>query len=1110
MSQYRICSDSRGGVGIASWPKLLASFAAVLLCMHGAILSAGELTPQQRDQFENDVRPMLVSQCIECHGDTKQEGGLRLTSLESLLEGGESGPAIVPGKPDESLLIEALRYESFEMPPTGRLEEPVADGIAAWIKAGSRWPRGLVLKPTPKITEMDRAWWCYQPIADPAVPDVDENGWCRNEIDRFIFDRLKREGLAPSEEADASKLARRVHFAVTGLPPTQEVADSIQASPTQFTTRRASEGRDPIARLRVGVPVSDSSSSSSAPGEPGWYETLVDQLLKDSAYGENQARYWLDLVRYADSDGYNADHARPEAHHYRDYVIRSFNEDKSYDRFVLEQLAGDEVDPGNRDALIGTMYLRHWIYEYNQRDVEGQWAQIINDVTETTADVFLAQGVKCARCHDHKFDPLLQRDYYALRAFFEPLLPREDQPVADVEIRAEHLEQQRIWEAATEDIRQRLHEIEMPVLLARAGGQGFDKFTKEIQSFVASRRHEVSPYEYQIAALTLNQLELNPDKLPEWLDDAKETERQRLRAKLTEFDHLKPKPLSTIKFVASDVGPIAPPTIIPDTPDPRPIAPAFPVIMDGESATIEPPHEALQSTGRRTALARWITSQNNPLTARVIVNRVWQQHFGRGLVETTSDFGRLGTPPSHPELLDWLARRFMADGWSFKKLHRLILTSATYRQSSERPLDQKLAKLDPQNVLLWRMNVRRLSGEEIYDCVLSASGQMRQGQRAIYKSVKRNALDPLLAAFDFPDRVESQGKRHRTTTSPQALLVMNDPWWHDRAKEMVSRTSSDNIDSLVRAAYQKLYFREPTGDEIQQAEQFFESYAAITPRQERPKRLVDLPDGRRAILLTPEQPASIHLPAIKELQAASDDGDFTIEATVMLRSLYPDATVRTLVASWSDKQSERGWSLGVTSAKSAYQPRNLILQLIGSRDNKDSRPEYEVIASNLRVELNKPYYVAVSINLDDVSANGITFYLHDLSQPDAKPQVARVAHLARWNVQPERPVEIGGRSNRHRWDGLIQNVRFHRAALSRDELFSDNSAAQQQSTVEIGSRLLFDLQFASEGQLGRDQSGHDRHAVISFGDVPMTSPQERARAALLHAFLCSNEMIYVD
>lgn len=1085
--------------------------ASLLIC--GLSVMAGELgTPQQRDLFENHVRPMLVKQCIECHGDAKQEAGLRLTSMESLLQGGESGPAIVPGKPDESLLIEALRYESFEMPPTGRLDDQVVNSIAAWIKAGSLWPQGLVLKSTPKITENDRDWWCYQPIADSAVPDVDDNGWCRNEIDRFILARLEREGLAPSEQADASKLARRVHFAVTGLPPTPDVANSILVSRTQLETRRTSEGfvSDPTLTNQVSKEDQLLLALPAAPEESAWYETLVDRLLNGSAYGENQARYWLDLVRYADSDGYNADHARPEAHHYRDYVIRSFNEDKPYDRFVIEQLAGDEVDPGDRDALIGTMYLRHWIYEHNQRDVEGQWAQILSDVTETTADVFLAQGVKCARCHDHKFDPLLQRDYYAMRAFFTPLTPREDQPIADVETRVRYLEKERVWESATEEIRKRLHEIETPELLAHATREGVHRFTKEIQAMVNSRRHELSPYENQIATLASKQFDVLPDKLPEWLDEAEEAERQQLLAKLAEFDDLKPKPLPTLKFVASDVGPIAPPTFIPDVADQTPMEPAFPVILEYGPATITPLPDALQSTGRRTALAKWIVSNDNPLTARVIVNRVWQQHFGRGLVETASDFGRLGTPPSHPELLDWLARRFIADGWSFKKLHRLILTSATYRQSSERPLDQKLAKLDPQNALLWRMNVRRLSGEEIHDCVLSASGEMSQGKRAIYKTVKRNSLDPLLAAFDFPDRVESQGERHRTTTSPQALLVMNDPWWHDRAKVMASQASSDSIDSLVWAAYQKLYFREPTGDEVQQAKQFFEAYAALTPKPERPKRLAELPDGRPAISLNPKQPASIQIPAIKELQADSGGGDFTIEATVMLRSLYPDANVRTIAASWSGKQSEPGWSLGVTSTKSAFKPRNLILQLIGSRDNKDSQPEYEVIASDLRVELNKPYNVAVAINLDDASAEGITFYLRDLSKPDSKLQTARVAHHARWNVQSERPVEIGGRSNRHRWDGLIQNVRLHRAAISRDELFADKSNTQRQSVDETASRLLFDLQFASEGELGRDQSGQDRHATVGFSDAAMTSPQEHARAVLLHTFFCSNGMIYVD
>lgn len=1064
MSQNHICSEGREDFRNEWWPKFLASFAAVLLCLHGAILSAGELTPQQRDLFEKHARPTLIGQCIKCHGDTKQEGGLRLTSLESLLEGGESGPAIVPGKPDESLLVEALRYESFEMPPTGQLEEKVVVGIVAWIKAGSPWPRGLVLKATPKISEKDRDWWCYQPIADPAVPEVDDNGWCRNEIDRFVFERLNREGITPTPAAQSQKLARRVHFAVTGLPP-------------------------------------DESTRGRIENEPNWYEALVDDLLSTTSYGENQSRHWLDLVRYADTDGYNADHGRPEAYHYRDYVIRSFNEDKPYDKFVMEQLAGDEIDPGNRDALIGTMYLRHWIYEHNQRDVEGQWAQILSDVTETTADLFLAQGLKCARCHDHKFDPLLQRDYYALRAFFTPLKPREDQPIADVATRTKQLEQQRVWETATEEIRKRLHEIETPELLAHATREGVHRFTKEIQAMVKSRRHELSPYENQIATMASKQFDVLPEKLPEWLDEAEEAERQQLLAKLAEFDHLKPKPLPMLKFVAADVGPIAPPTYIPDLVDQSPIEPAFPVILNDGPATITPPPEALQSTGRRTALAKWIVRPDNPLTARVIVNRIWQQHFGRGLVETTSDFGHLGTPPSHPELLDWLAQRFMADGWSFKKLHRLILTSATYRQSTARKMDEHLASLDPQNQLLWRMNARRLSGEEIHDCVVTASGEMGPKKRAIYKPVKRNSLDPLLAAFDFPDRVESQCKRHRTTTSPQSLLMMNNPWLHERADHLAASIASMDLRSLVEATYQRLYFREASRDELNHAARFAELYASNIKEAKLPKRLEALPDGRAAFVLNPEQPTSIKVAPIKELQDGRNNGDFTIEATVVLSSLYPDANVRTIVNSWTNKNSDRGWCLGVTSTKSSYKPRNLILQFVGSRSEAEGKPEYEVIPSNLRVELNKPYYIAVSVDLDDASDKGITFYLKDLSQPDAEPQVAHVTHKARWNIQANQPVQIGGRSNSHLWDGLIQNVKLHQGKLSRDELFADN---------RNDSRQVFDIRFENEEEPGRDVSGHDRHAFIADSQNVNAPPATRARIALLHALLCSNEVIYVD
>ena len=397
-----------------------------------------------------------------------------------------------------------------------------------------------------------------------------------------------------------------------------------------------------------------------------------------------------------------------------------------------------------------------------------------------------------------------------------------------------------------------------------------------------------------------------------------------MRAKLAEFDAIKPPPLPTMSFVGSDVGPVAPPTFILDDASETPIAPGFLTLLDATDAVIEPLPEPLRSTGRRTALADWIASTENPLTARVIVNRVWQQHFGRGLVETSSDFGRLGTPPSHPELLDWLARRFIQDGWSLKRLHRLILTSATYRQTSLRPIDDRLRTLDPGNRLLWRMSPRRLSGEEITDAVLAASGELGTKRRAIYKPVKRNTPDPLLAAFDAPDRIRSIGRRHRTTTSTQALLLANGDWMHERAAAIVSRLSSrrspndrgdGNVD-LISSAYQLLFGRQVDPDELELALRFLDTYADQTPvdQSRQGDLVVEMPlTGGKAIDVRPGDSPAIKLPLPESL--ASED--FTVQAVVLLRSLYKDASVRTIVAKWTGDKDQAGWSLGVTSTKSA-------------------------------------------------------------------------------------------------------------------------------------------------------------------------------------------------
>ncbi|GAA5511059.1 hypothetical protein Rcae01_06572 [Novipirellula caenicola] len=1011
------------------------------------------------------MRPTLTRHCIACHGESKQEGGLRLTSLEDLLEGGDSGPAIVIGNPDESLLIEALRYESFEMPPEEPLENELISGLVDWIADGATWPAGVVLQPPPKISDEDRAWWCYQPITDPQPPAIKDDQWCRGDLDRFILARLENANIGPAFEADPHTLVRRIHFAITGLPP-------------------------------------DAAAMQAASSPDFDYVAMVDDLLQSEAYGENQARFWLDLVRYADSDGYRADHARPDAHHYRDYVIRSFNEDKPYDRFIREQLAGDEIDPGNRDAHVATMYMRHWIYEHNQRDVETQWHEILHDITETTSDVFLAQGLKCARCHDHKFDPLLQKDFFRMKAFFAAFQPAEDHPVADAETRRIYQQQYAKWEAATADIRERLREIEYPVAIQHATREKADKFIDEIKAMIHKRPHERTPYEHQIASLAERQFDLPYDKLSQWLSEEQEAERQALQKQLAEFDSLKPKPLPTIDFVGSDVGPVAPVTYILDDKDKTPIAPGFITLLDESDAEITPPPASLRSTGRRTALAEWIASPDNPLTARVIVNRIWQQHFGTGLVETSSDFGRLGIPPTHPLLLDWLASRFIEEGWSLKKLHRRILLSATYRQTSLRPLDDALAAADPNNQLLWRMNPRRLSGEEINDAVLIASGELKSKKRAIYKTVRRNSPDPLLAAFDAPDRIRSVGKRHRTTTSPQALLLSNGSWSHDRAAAISKRFARSGDDEMLIAnVYQSLLNRPPSLDEVQMAMEFLDHYAAATEDEpgEKIETLVSMPTTTgTAVDLKPGGPIRMSLATSKELP----DGDFTVEAVVLLRSLYKDANVRTIVGHWNGSPKRAGWSFGVTSAKSAYKPRNLILQLVGKTATGDEL-HYEVVASNLRPELNKPYYVAASVKLDDTSEKGITFYMRDLTDKNAKLQVAHAKHSVIKEIRPENDLTIGDRFGKHQWDGLIDSIRIEARAR-------DLSKVAQADSPEGLPNYVIDWQFENKDSIGFDSSGNKHHAWASIKNSTVAPPSDRARVALVHALLNSNEFIYVD
>ena len=800
--------------------------------------------PEAIKFFESKVRPVLVARCLKCHGETQQKGQLRLDSRESVLKGGESGEIVVSGKPSESLLIEAINRTGLEMPPDAPLKDNEITALTEWVRRGLPWPtvdgKSRVLEPSgQRITEADKQYWAFQPIRDPAVPEFksqisNSKFQVRNAVDHFIAARLAAEGFIPAPEADRRTLVRRLTFDLTGLPPT----------PAEIAEFESDQHDDA-------------------------YERLVDRLLDSPAYGERWARHWLDLVRYAESDGYRKDDYRPHAWRYRDYVIRAFQTDKPFDRFVQEQIAGDEIDPDNPEALAATGYLRLSLYEYNQRDAKTQRNEILNDITDVTGDVFLGFGMGCARCHDHKFDPILQKDYFRLKAFFAGILPQDAQPLATkAELDAYQIKLAE-WEAKTADLRAKLAELEKPHL-EKLKASAIFKFPADIQAILKTDDvGKLSPLDRQLYDLAYRQVQYEYDQIGAKLKDDSKKKWDELRAELKNFDDVNPAALP-IGYAVCDVGPIAPPTVIPGDKTETDIVPGWLSVLDDSPATISPVPNAPLSTGRRTALASWLTSQDNPLTPRVMVNRIWQYHFGKGLVATSSDFGRLGESPSHPELLDWLASRFKmgragdrevgrndvaSSGrpttpsphhptdmtpWSFKSLHRLIVTSATYRQSATNPNAEQQQLKDPSNRWLWRANIRRLDAEQIRDSMLLVSGKLdahsggpsvpaSKPRRSVFTEQRRNSPDPLLDVFDSADGFSSTPERNVTTTPTQALLMINSKDSLAHASEFarrVQREAGSERESQIVVAYRLAYGREPNNAERSAAIEFLNQQAA--------------------------------------------------------------------------------------------------------------------------------------------------------------------------------------------------------------------------------------------------------------------------------------------
>ncbi len=1058
----------------------------VMILWAGNPVRAGgpnEPTPERAEFFRAKVRPVLEAACFKCHSHqaNKSKGNLVVDSLASLLKGGESGPALVPGEPEKSLLIKAIRHDddTLRMPPTGKLSAEQTAILVEWVKIGAPWPGASkqIAKHVPgQITDEDRKWWAFQPLKPIAPPVLDDPAWGKNPIDRFIMSRLRAEGLTPAPPADRLALVRRLSFDAIGLPPTPAEIDAF---------------------------VADTSADA--------YEKLVDRLLASPRYGEKWARHWLDLVRYAESDGYRLDEYRPTAWRYRDYVIRSFNADKPYDRFLQEQLAGDELFPDDPEALAATAFLRHWIYEYNQRDVRLQWQTILDDITDVTSEAVLGLGMGCARCHDHKFDPILQKDFFRLQAFFAGIQPNDYQPLASVERRREYNHKLAAWKGKAEPILKQIDALIQPDIKKAENG-AINKFQPDIQAMLRKPDIERTPLERQLAGLAFRQVAYEFDRIEKKAKDDKAPKMVELRAELAKFDADKPDPLP-FGFAVREVGPEAPPIYIPKKIRGDAVAPGYLTILDDKPANIVPIADA-NSTGRRATLATWLTRPDHPLTARVIVNRVWQQHFGQGIVSTPSDFGRLGDKPSHPELLDWLANRFVQEGWSFKKLHREILTSMTYRQSALAPASELALKKDPQNRLLWRMTTRRLDAEQIRDAILAVNGRLdlteggpsvevAQPRRTIYTKVLRNSRDPLLEAFDVPETIASNGQRNVTTTPTQALLMINSPFMAEQAKSLATRLAQmkeATDEDRIEAAFRLSFGRRPSLAEKQQALAFLKSQASrVDPKAAAPAfQHAKMPfrEGRAALM----KPGVAEPHLVVADSSKLPTGDFTIEAFVLLKSVYDDSKVRP-IAAHGNAEAGPGWLFGVTGKKSSHKPQKLVLQMWG--ENEKGQKDSEAVFSDVQIELNKPYYVAVAVRVGETGKVGVTFYAKDLSNDEIPLQSFQSPHkIVKMPLQRGAfHLGSGAAKSERSWDGLIDDVRLSSAALNDDQLLLAAEA--------IGNQTAAFWRFEPSPGAFRDSSSNGLDLTRNVTTPPI-APVAAAWADFCQVLLNANEFLYVD
>ncbi len=785
--------------------------------------------------FEKDVLPILKANCFACHGSEKKlQGGLKLTNREDILKGGESGPAVDLKKPEESLLLQAINYDGLMMPPKAKLTKAQIDVLTKWVTRGVAWSEKAAeaakkAHGPPVVDDEARNFWAFRPVVRGDVPQIkNQKSRIENPIDAFVLAKLEANGVQPAPAASKATLLRRVFYTLTGLPP----------SPAEVTAF-----------------VNDNST--------GAYEKVVDRLLESRHYGEHWGRHWLDLVRYAESNSFERDNPKPFVWRYRDYVIRSLNTDKPYDQFIREQLAGDELDEVTPDSIIATGYYRLGLWDDEPADRLLAYYDGLDDIVATTGQTFLGLTVNCARCHDHKIDPFSQRDYYGMLAFFHGVkhyggdneilrfigdgAARERQKVATAE-----------WEMKLAAVSKQIAAVEDAIKDKLPAGEIDDfKFDGKRREILRKQRGK--------------------------LISAEEQERyEALHRERGQLERQRPKSLEQALSVKEEGRPRDTFILVRGNPQSQGdrVEPAFPsVLLAANTKSPDlPPHRAgSESSGRRRVLADWIASPTNPLTARVMVNRVWQYHFGRGLVRSSSNFGYMVSPPTHPELLDWLATEFIRNGWKLKPLHRLIVTSNTFRMATDlksqisnlkfqieneqsKIKNQKSKIEDPENDLLSHFDLRRLTAEEVRDSILAVCGNLNfaktdgpsvypviprevlAGQsvpgnnwgksspeeaasRSVFVHIKRSLAVPLLSAFDAADPDAPCPVRFTTTQPAQALALINSTFANEQAAVFANnlrREAGNDVSACVRVGLTRVLQRSPTEREIARGVKFLE------------------------------------------------------------------------------------------------------------------------------------------------------------------------------------------------------------------------------------------------------------------------------------------------